>query len=62
MLLWRRGPKWGHRIRSAFTGLWDKQSGTIEDEGVYTKDIVKRRMRKEVGREAGQGFQVGLDP
>ncbi len=35
-------------------------------EGVHTKgrqrDVVKRRMEKEVGREAGQDLQVGLRP
>ncbi len=37
-----------------------------KSEGVHTKgrqrDVVKRRMEKEVGREAGQDLQVGLDP
>ncbi len=37
-----------------------------ESEGVHTKgwqrDVVKRRMEKEVEREAGQDLQIGLDP
>ncbi len=36
-----------------------------ESSGVHTKgwqrDVVKRRMQKEVEREAGQDLQIGLD-
>ncbi len=28
----------------------------------WPRDVVKRRMEKEVGREAGQDLQLGLDP
>ncbi len=45
------------------TALYDMG---IKSEGVHTKGrqrgVVKRRMEKEVGREAEQGLQVGLGP
>ncbi len=43
-----------------------KSLSVTQCRGVHTKgcqrDVVKRRMEKEVEREAGQDLQIGLDP
>ncbi len=45
------------------TGVWGMGGESL---GVHTKgwqgDVVKRRMEREVEREAGQDLQIGLDP